>query len=223
MQNIPYRIIYSKRRTIALVIKQDGSLVARAPKRANVREIERFVEQKHLWIVRTVKRQKQKHSLLQKKQFIEGESFLYLGNSYKLLFQEGEQPQMFISRMVLLPHSAQENARELVVGWYKKRAKEILAERVALYAVQMGVVFRSINITSAEQQLGSCTKRKTLNFPWRLIIAPPLVIDYIVVHELSHVVHMNHSQRFWNTVTTTYPRYKEAKLWLKSHNHLLHI
>ena len=92
-----------------------------------------------------------------------------------------------------------------------------------MHARKTNVEYKKLKITNAEYQLGSCTSRKTLNFSWRLVMAPLLIIDYVVVHELTHLTHMNHSKRFWEELENTLPQYQEAKAWLKTKGSLLHI
>ena len=87
----------------------------------------------------------------------------------------------------------------------------------------MGIEYKELKITNAEHQLGSCTSKKTLNFSWRLVMAPLVVIDYVVVHELTHLTYMNHSKRFWKELGKTFPQYQETKDWLKAKGSLLHI
>jgi len=103
----------------------------------------------------------------------------------------------------------------------KKKAQEIIPQRVRWYSKATGIRYRRVRISNARKRWGSCSAKGNLNFSWRLALAPLEVIDYVVVHELSHIVHGNHSQRFWALVNKFYPNYKACRKWLRSEGHLL--
>jgi len=104
---------------------------------------------------------------------------------------------------------------------YRALARDYIEQRVAYYAAKTGGKYSSISIRSQKTRWGSCSSRGTLSFNWRLILAPPVILDYVVVHELCHLKHMNHSSDFWNTVAEFMPDYKIRKKWLKLHSHEL--
>ena len=113
--------------------------------------------------------------------------------------------------------------RILIIGWYKMEAKRKITERVGWCARRFGLSFKSIKITSAEKRWGSCGTSGNLNFSWRLIMAPTSVIDYVIIHELAHLEHKNHSKVFWNSVKVMYSNYEKAKNWLKLNEGTLNI
>ena len=98
---------------------------------------------------------------------------------------------------------------------YRKRAKERLLEQTAYFAKIMNVTYGTVRLSSARTRWGSCSARGNLNFHWKLILMPPEVLDYVVVHELAHRREMNHSPRFWAIVEKVLPDYKERRRWLK--------
>lgn len=100
---------------------------------------------------------------------------------------------------------------------YRKSAREIFEKRVAYYHTVTGGNYTSITVRDQRSRWGSCSSRGTLSFNYRLVFAPPKVLDYVVVHELCHLTHMNHSKDFWNMVGSVMPEYKEYKNWLKEH------
>ncbi|MBX7149054.1 M48 family metallopeptidase [bacterium] len=112
-------------------------------------------------------------------------------------------------------------ARTSLIKAYKKQAKLLFKERVELYAQAHHLTYSTIKINSAKRRWGSCSIKGNLNFTWRLVLAPLWVLDYVVVHELAHLKHHNHSHRFWEQVAMMYPNYKEASLWLKLNSTLL--
>ena len=130
----------------------------------------------------------------------------------------------FICAMVLFWMRKNKAAyRELFIGWYKKEAKKIIAARVEWWARRFCLAYKSVNITCANRRWGSCAPNDRLNFSWRLVMAPISVIDYVVVHELAHITHKNHSRRFWSRVKAMYPDHKDAKTWLRENEGMLNL
>jgi predicted metal-dependent hydrolase len=208
------RIVRSQRKTLALIVKPDGSLIVRAPLRTSEKTIRDFVEQHTEWI-----RKKQVEALASlppaPKQYIPGEIFMYLGNAYPLEIVKGQKKSLFLDGCFKLAASAQRNAKLIFERWYRDQARQILTERVQLYASQYGFQYKKIGITSARTRWGSCSADKSLNFSWRLILTPLETVDYVVIHELVHTVFHDHSRKFWQEVESIMPDYKEHRKWLR--------
>lgn len=113
--------------------------------------------------------------------------------------------------------------REGLERRYRQAAKEYIPRRVAYYAGILGVTYEKIRIAEQKTRWGSCSSRGTLSFNWKLMLAPPVVLDYVVVHELCHRKEMNHSKRFWALVEQTMPGYKEHRKWLKENGNTLQL
>ena len=113
------------------------------------------------------------------------------------------------------------NAKEHLENWYKTQAFDYIAQRVKDYAQITGLRFRIVKINTAQTRWGSCGRKDALNFTWRLIMAPPRVVDYVIVHELMHLKQKNHSHKFWAEVAKIIPDYKQDERWLKQNGHLL--
>ena len=107
--------------------------------------------------------------------------------------------------------------------WYRQRASELIPERVQYFAEQLGLEYQRVRISNAKRIWGSCSPKNSLSFSWRLAMAPIKVVDYIVVHELTHIVHKNHGKLFWRRVAKTIPNHKELRQWLRDNEHLLSI
>lgn len=105
---------------------------------------------------------------------------------------------------------------------YKQKAKKIISERAVLYAKQMGVNFASVKINNARKRWGSCSHKNHLNFGWKLILQPLEIVDYVVIHELAHIIHKNHSQEFWRLVAVFCPEFKMLRKKLKN-NQISHL
>ncbi len=218
------KIIRSKRRTLSLQITADASLVIRAPQRASLAWIQEVVQEKLPWILEKQRQARRVYRPAVEPEFAAAEEFLYLGEAYKL--QLGEfvgAPLNFNGRNFLLRADHQAGAKNYFISWYKRQARELLGQRVEHYAGQIRPNYASICITSARTRWGSCGPRGTLNFTWRLVMAPIRVIDYVVVHELVHLEQRNHSRKFWQRVEEILPRYRTERQWLKAHRDLLDV
>ena len=103
----------------------------------------------------------------------------------------------------------------------RQLARDVFARRAAHWGREMGVAFKSVRVKDQRSRWGSCTRKGSLNFNWRVAMAPPDVLDYLVIHELSHLLEMNHSRRFWAHVARWSPDYKAHRRWLREHGHKL--
>jgi len=216
------KLTRSKRRTIALVIERDGTLTVRAPMRAPQVLIQQFIHEKMDWITRT--REKLK-SIVQTpaRQYTDGEIFLFLGSPFDLKLVGAQRPSLQFDSGFTLSRTAQKKGEAAFTCWYKERALEIISERVNQCARQYNFNPKQVKITSAKTRWGSCSPNGTLNFTWRLVMAPLDVIDYVVVHELAHLRIKNHSHKFWQAVETIYPEYKKQRKWLREHGEKLNL
>ena len=217
----PDKIIRTNRKTISLQITQDAKLVVRVPNLLTDKELDKILIKHKNWIERKIKKMQERIDLRTKKEFVNGEGFLYLGKFYKLHIVEAQARSLIFDGGFYLSKNYLPKAREEFVKWYKKKAHEVIPQRVEFYARMYGYSYNKVRITRAQKRLGSCSYKGNLNFSWRLIMAPIEVIDYVVVHELAHLEVRNHSKRFWSKVKLMMPDYKQRVGWLKRNNHLL--
>lgn len=171
---MPYTLIRSKRRTMALEVTPDLSVVVRAPLRCSQRQADDFVTAHEDWIARSLARQR-------------------------------ERRQKRVARQV----TPEEEIR------LRQEANRVIPERVRYYAEQMGVTPAGVRITGAQKRFGSCSGQNRLCFAWRLMQYPPEAVDYVVVHELCHTVHHNHSRAFWALVEQVMPDYRQRQQLLR--------
>jgi predicted metal-dependent hydrolase len=224
VQSLIKELIRSNRRTIALQVTSDASLIVRAPKRAPIEMIQKFVHEKLAWILEKQRIARQNYKPAVKKEFVNGEKFLYLGQWYKLsIVKEANKPLIFDGKEFLLWDKYLAEAHGRFVLWYRQQALAIISQRVKLYADSMGLKYSRLRITNAKKRWGSCNAKKALNFSWRLIMAPVEIIDYVAIHELVHLKERNHSKRYWQNVQLLFPEYKKAKSWLNTNNNLMTI
>jgi hypothetical protein len=223
MEEIPVeKIIRSRRRTIALEITSGATLVVRAPLRASAADIEEIIRQKSSWILRKIGEIKRR-PCSPCHEYAEGEMFLYLGRSYPLQIMENGNMTIERSDRLYVSHILMPDIRNQLKRWYMKEAIREIPARCMWFSLKTGHVPATIRITDARQRWGSCTHKGGLNFSWRLIQAPPGIVDYVVVHELVHIGQPDHSKKFWTNVRKIMPDYEQRRNWLKDHEWLLKI
>lgn len=209
-------LVRAKRRTIALIVERDGSLTVRAPRRATLNDIYGFIQEKTDWILRSREKLKAIKPIT-KKAYVDGERFLFLGQEYELRLVPPQRPALKFDGRFTLSTSAQERGELAFTKWYKTQALTLFTERVNHYANLHGLIPKEVKVNSAKTRWGSCTSAGTLNFTWRLAMAPLEVIDYVVLHELAHLKVKNHSPRFWKLVESLCPDFKHHRKWLRDH------
>lgn len=219
MQEIAYQVVRSNRKSIALVIDNEANLIVRAPFQMQEAMIDEFVHKKKRWI--NEKQQQvavfgEKHPPV----VVEtGESLMYLGSTYAIIKDDVDAVQVSGNEL-FVPN---EYGIIEMTEWLKSEAMCILPERVRNYAGIMGVTPGEIKLSDAKARWGSCSTKNNLNFAWRLVMCPLSVIDYVVVHELSHITYKNHSPSFWARVKTVLPNYEDDQDWLKANKKLMEI
>ncbi|MDD5773294.1 MAG: SprT family zinc-dependent metalloprotease [bacterium] len=215
------KLIRSKRRTIALIISNDAALIVRAPMRTTMEFIRDLVFKKRSWIDKKKKQVLENGGLVKKREFTDGEEFLYLGETYKLKIQDCGA--VTLTDYLYFPDKYLSDSRAKMIQWYRGKALEIITERANFYSRITGWKFSSISITRAEKRWGSCGPCGSINFSWKLIMAPVNMIDYVVVHELAHLVEKNHKDRFWSKVKAVMPDYEQREKWFKDNRRILSL
>ena len=217
------QIIRSRRKTIALIIQRDGALVIPAPLRTPEKTIRELVEQKKGWITKK-QTEMRKNRPATVRQFAEGETFFLMGKSYPLKIVKRQRASLtFEQGTFLLAEKFRSLAREAFTRWYKQTAAILFSARIEILAKKHNLQPAKIRITSARTRWGSCSSTGTISLTWRLVMAPPEIIDYVIVHELAHLKVKNHSKSFWAAVALLLPDYKTHIAWLKKQGHTLDI
>ena len=214
----PTEIVRSKRRSIALVISINGDLIVRAPIFASAKDIEKFINAKSNWIVnkRIAILEDHKHKQLDIK---DGEELTILGTKYVIKVKDITRIQVF-DGVIYVPC---ENSKEKLISFVKRELKKFMTTRVAEIAYTGGFTYDKIRINSAHTCWGSCSGKNSLNFTFKLAFCPMEVIDYIIIHELCHTVHKNHSKSFWNLVSKICPNFMKHEKWLKGNSKVINI
>lgn len=213
----------SKRKKVAITVERDSKVVVHAPSHASDQAIARIVDAKRQWIYEKT-RHSQKYAERPHppgKELVNGESALYLGRSYGIEIVNSEMECIQLDQRFLIPASHASHKKGALREWYIARAKEQLLPRVDRKARDLGVSIGRARIVDNRYRWGSCTVRDNINLNWRLIKAPMYVADYVIVHELAHLLESNHTPRFWNIVKAQVPTMERARDWLREHGQLL--
>ncbi|MBI5789330.1 MAG: M48 family metallopeptidase [Candidatus Schekmanbacteria bacterium] len=222
--NQNYQIIRSNRKTIGLEISPEKGLVVRVPLKTSLTTIQQVLKNKRQWIEGKLAMVALKQRAVISREYGENDEFLYLGKKYPLkIVSSTKFPLVFENEQFLLSANYRQKAQSVFQAWYMIQAEDYLNQRVGYYADRYGFKYNRLRISQALKRWGSCSAQKNLNFNWRLMLAPPEVIDYLVVHELAHLAEMNHSPRYWQRVARIMPDYKRQRKWLKDNGHLLNV
>jgi predicted metal-dependent hydrolase len=215
---LEYELVYSQRRTIAITVERDRRVVVYAPHRAPQESVAAAVQRKQAWIWSKV-RDPYKYAVRKtQKEFVAGEAFLFLGQNYSLELVPGTRDGVrAIGRCFELSRIHRHRGRELFREWYVDEARKRIPPRVVAIAKAMGTEVQRVSVRELKYQWASCTPSRRLSFSWRIIQAPSLVVEYLIVHELAHLLEPNHSDRFWNIVAVHAPAWEKAKDWLRQH------
>ena len=222
-------------------VNKDGSVTVKAPLRYPTdKEISDFVEQKIDWILKQRAIQEDREDMRLVRRFETDYSFPYLGEERLVEMQRGKKNEFSYENgkiVIKTPfygalendYEAEENNAAIeklqndLKKWYKKQATDYITKRVEYYEDIVGVTVNSVSIKSRKSQWGSCDSNGDVTFSWRLVMARPEAIDYVVIHELCHRKHMDHSRDFWNQVQKYMPDFKVQKQWLEENSINLNI
>lgn len=216
-----------RRKTLCLQLDKDGRIVIRAPFFTPRQEIDEFFRTKEPWLRNRLREWEKIQAEGAPRSFSEGETFFFLGEGYPLRIEPAESGfkgrLLFDSQCFALQQDDIRRGREIFIAWYLKQAEKLLGERLKGFSRQLDLVPRAFRITAARSFWGSCSAADRLAFNWRLIMAPRPVIDYVIVHELQHLVEKNHSPAFWKRVALVLPDYGEQKRWLRKNGPRLNL
>ena len=220
---LEYVLKRSTRRSIGFTVDDTGLYVT-APKRCSLADIDNAIRAKQHWILSKLDERRQRRAArLEKPPIVwdDGARLPYLGDEITLrLYQaprnrtEFDPVSMELS-MGLVQGATEQLLKERVKNWYKAQAEGLFQQRLDLYAARLGVQYAGFSLSSADTRWGSCTAQRTIRLNWKLMHFSLPLVDYVVAHELAHILEMNHSSRFWANVGRIYPQYEEAKQLLR--------
>lgn len=229
---LEYTLVRSARKTVGISVNREGGIKVAAPLKVSAAEIERIVREHCGWILQ--KQQQMKNlPAAQAKKLENGEVLLYLGGRYTLkLVDTGDRKtaRVFIQGSEILaagpwqktdPEERRNRISEALTRWYMEQFKELAESQIQRYAPVVGARPQRIIFRNQKTRWGSCSGKGTISLNWRLIMAPPAVIEYVVVHELCHLKKMSHSREFWKLVQNILPHHEECRAWLKQNGYQL--
>lgn len=208
-------------RNIVLRVDERGLRVT-APLRSSDAEVEKFVTAKQTWIAKHLGFYK--NLPLLKSSFQTGDFLPYLGENCSVVLTQhsAKRPKIEkIANTFFISFNFDAVPKKFVKQWYLQQAEAVIGERVEIWKEKFGVNVNGVSIRNQRSRWGSCSTRGNLNFNWKLVMAPLEVVDYLVIHELTHLRHMNHSDKFWQTVEMHCPDYVEKEKWLKQNGPML--
>lgn len=217
------------RRTADIVIERDGKISVRVPRHLPEEQIDQLVEAKRYWIYKNLAEWRDLNAARVARELRNGEGFLYLGSSYRLSLVTGQKEPLVLKdgrlrlRRDLVEKGDGSAVQSAFREYYAARGLERLKKRVAYYAPKAGVEAQTVVVKDLGFRWASCGKNGRLSFHWKCMMAPPKIIDYIVVHELCHLHHRDHTEEFWNEVDKVMPDYYERKAWLKANGAALDL
>lgn len=249
-KEIEFDIIRRKRKTISIKIEEDGQIIVSAPLRTSKEYILQVVFSKEDWIVKKQTEIKKRGSKKITRGFIEGSTFMYLGEEYPLelifdekrknitvelnkdaenksnkyidfnmgIYSENNFKKQSIERKRFILHTNTMDVEKIKMAfekWYRSETLKIVTKKIDYYADNFKDKVTNIRVKEQKRRWASCTGKNAILFNWRISMARADVLDYIVVHEMCHMDHKNHSKYFWNRVEEIMPNYKEKHAWLK--------
>ena len=217
--DIPVKVIYSKRRSLSMKFDKDGNLVVNAPFCLTEAEVRSFLNEKSRWIRTNYVKAEYRLEKIRDIGVKEGGRLPYLGDCLTV-HVSGTGRIRKIGDEIFFPEGSD---MEDYKRWLKKVAKEYLSVKLANTAYEMGISYRELCITGARSKWGSCSETGKITLSWHLMMCPPEAIEYVVIHELCHRKHMDHSKEFWSEVEKIMPDYKRHKKWLDDNSYLMDI
>ncbi len=218
-----YQIKYSNRKTLNISVERDRSVVVRAPEYLTEKKIHEIVQTKRQWIKEKLSHAQKYPVVPESKEFVSGETLMYLGKNYQLLVEDEDFEGIKFNRRFSISKTNQAYANELFKKWYLKQALLKIEPLAIRYAKNLGVEYNTCKTSEMKYRWGSCTPANNIIFNWRIIKAPMHVLEYLVAHELVHLIESNHTPKFWNILSIQVPNYEKAKNWLKKNGHLLEV
>lgn len=227
-EEIEYDVVRTDRKTVGINIDPEKGIVVRSPEELTDDEIQEVIENKSSWILKKLKKVAEIKPKPSPKEFLSGEKLPYLGKRYRLKVKAKDNisnvnVRLFQGKfMIDYPDELQEREdkrkeaiREELISWYREHADTKIKERVDKYKIKLGVEPNKVKVKKQKKRWGSCSNKNNLNFNWKIIMAPMSMVDYVVIHELTHLKYPNHFKEFWQTVEAIIPDYEERREWLR--------
>lgn len=218
----PDKILRTNRRTLSLVISKDGSLVVHAPKRVSMDYILAFIKEKEKWIT------KKQNEVLKTKQenlnYLQLNTLLFLGEPYEVIQVAKNKVPEFAKGAIYIPIFEDDKERRTYLKqWISKQTADITRQRIEYFSDLMQLDYTSLKIMKSVNRWGTCSSDGKISFNYKLCMLPPKLIDYIVIHELAHLIEFNHSKKFYKIIESIMPSWAVHRKKLKEYAYILSI
>ena len=215
----------NRKRTISLQVKHN-KLIIKTPRSVSKKTLDDLIKRKQRWIKQRAILNFEEQSLKNRK-FIDNEKFYFRGNEYRLSLILGRKEAVTIEGGLLKVLYVDDKSlgrstiKSSLEEWYLKESTKILKARTEELAQQMSVKPSGITVKNYNSKWGSCTANNKISYNWRIIMAPDCIVDYLIIHELSHIIEPNHSKNFWYLVGNYCKDLKKKRKWLRENGHKL--
>lgn len=204
-----------QRRALEITVDRGGELILSAPPDVADVTLRDFVQRKRMWVYKQLAHKEALTRETRRKVFVEGENFTYLGRTYRLrLVDECDAAVKLQGGRFVMQKALASTGREHLIRWYCERARPWLWAKVQDYASRMEVTPAGIRVQDLGYRWGSCGKGALLYFHWKTILLPARIAEYVVVHEMAHLLEQHHTPEFWRRVERAMPDYERKKVWL---------
>ena len=222
-KDIGYTLKRSNRKTMSIYVDVDNSITVHAPIQMPIDKLEQIIDEKRFWIHKSITELNELNESRLNRSYVNGEGFLYLGRSYRLKLGENlQRPLTLFQGYFYLDESRVNSAQQYFIRFYKEKGNVWIPKRTKYFSEIMGIHHKQIRILELKKRWASRSE-KSLNFHWKLMMAPLRIIDYVIVHELAHYLQPDHSIEFWSQVETILPEHHRGKDWLKKNGASLDI
>ncbi|MBO4339568.1 MAG: M48 family metallopeptidase [Clostridia bacterium] len=211
--------IRTKRKTVALSVDNEGRVIVRAPLDCSEKRIREALLDSEKWLEKQLKKYEESRLIREIYGIRNGGKIPLLGEDFETVFSPVSSAKVE-GRTIFL---SEKNPEEQLKKLYRKIALNYFTERTEYFSSLTGFVPSSVKVTSAKTRWGSCTSKRNINYSLFLVMCPLDIIDYVIVHELCHIKHPDHSRLFWNEVEKTVPDYKRRRKWLKDNRYIMDL
>jgi predicted metal-dependent hydrolase len=220
MKDITYKLSYKDRKSCSIAIEEDGSVIVSVPIGTTDKEVEELIRKKSQWI-------KAKKALVKDRRKLNCDEVMYLGEIYKIKIMV----EPYLKKEFVLLHEgifyintiAEERAKKVLEKRFRKDCEEIIIKKINIYERYFLKEPKEIKVKEQKRRWGSCSYDDRLFFNWKLVMGRESALEYVVVHEMCHMIHKNHSKQYWSLVGKIMPNYEAEHAWLKENGYLMNI
>ncbi len=221
-RTVSYTIKRSFRaRYVRLEVRRETGLTVVVPKSYDLAQLPDLLTKRERWVLGNLARYGPAMSPSPRGEVKSGDRIPYLGRELEVVAQpdHGKTASVKLEpkRLVVSLKSASDGLNPVLEWWYRQQAEKLIGRRASELRTRLAVTYSRLSIRGARTRWGSCSHKGNLNFNWRLMMVPPSVIDYVIIHELAHLKELNHTERFWRLVAEHCPRWRKHRRWLKDH------